>query len=115
MIVKNVKRIEILPPEQLDNSGSLKKLAITNQNEISKIVSSLKLIKSDKNKIEECKVPEGICIKFITETEIIYADVTISGHKHIILSRKENSESEHYELNDSFEKVILPYIKRVLY
>lgn len=114
--LKNVVKIEIEPPYQIDGPPpSSKRVVIVSAPTLQKITSALKLKPSSKNQILECKVPPGFYIRFVTaKGRFVEMDVTISGHKHLVVKGKGDEETVHYELPSDFEKIIYPYLLETL-
>jgi hypothetical protein len=114
-LLKNVIKIEIMPPQQLDSpSSESMRVVIDSSSMISKILSTLDLEVSPKEAIQGCKLPPGFQVRFVTPEETIEADITLSGHKHLLIKWGVEGETVHYELPSAFEKCIYPYLQQSL-
>lgn len=114
-ITEHVIRIEIWPPERIEDiEGKKRPVIIKKPQTIQRILSTLKLTESDRNEIASCKVPPGFRVVFFLPDEVMEADVTIDDHKHIILWKGKSGEKIHYDLPPAFEKIIRQYLKKSL-
>lgn len=113
--LKSVTRIEIEPPERTDESlEEGRRVVIDSEPAIRDIISALQFDVSNRRAIQACKVPPGFRVWFVTKKGSLEADVTISGHKHLIMKVGNEGETVHYELPPRFEKVMQPYFRKSL-
>lgn len=113
--LKSVTRIEIGPPEQPGDSQSpRKRVVIDSAPTIRKILSTLQFEISGKQAVQGCKVPPGFRVRFVTNKGSYETDVTVSGHKHLVVKGGSDGETVHYELPARFEKIMQSYLRESL-
>jgi len=113
--LQGIVRIEIECPEQVGASGpAIGSLSIDDPQVIGSLISALQLRKSSREATSACKVPPGFLVRFISPAKTWEADVTMTGHKHILLRAQGEEEKIHFELLPAFEKAIRPYLLRSL-
>lgn len=112
--LKKVIRIEIEPPEQLmDSRAHYRRVVIDSEPIIKEILSTLVLEISDTRTVQGCKVPLGFRMRLVKDGGSYEADITLSGHKHIVVRDRDGS-AVHYELPPRFEEIIQPYLMESL-
>jgi hypothetical protein len=113
--LKSATRIEIeAPPQPGDSQSPVKRVVIDSAPTIRRILSTLQLKTSGKEAVLGCKVPPGFIVRFVTNERTYDADVTVSGHKHLVVREGSDGKAVHYELPTGFEKTMQPYLRAVL-